>query len=184
MLCINPLTGTRGGDGAGQRQSRHARPQRRPERRATLRAPGRAGALRRARLPADRRRDAAGLGRYVLPGNNYHVYDYALFWANIRADAAAAAGDASVAATMITADAPPTFAPPCPTAAGCSASTSAPRRSASRFATPAGPSPARPRLIRRTKFAAGSRRRCGAWSPRSRSTGLVDRPAAQPRRQR
>ena len=26
---------------------------------------------------------------YVLPGNNYHVFDYALFWANIRADAAA-----------------------------------------------------------------------------------------------
>jgi hypothetical protein len=30
-----------------------------------------------------------GFGRYVLPGNNYHVYDYALFWANIRADAEA-----------------------------------------------------------------------------------------------
>jgi len=27
------------------------------------------------------------LGPYVLPGNNYHVYDYALFWANIRSDA-------------------------------------------------------------------------------------------------
>ncbi len=27
------------------------------------------------------------LGPYVLPGNNYHVYDYALFWANLRADA-------------------------------------------------------------------------------------------------
>jgi len=25
----------------------------------------------------------------VLPGHNYHVYDYALFWANIRADAEA-----------------------------------------------------------------------------------------------
>jgi hypothetical protein len=24
---------------------------------------------------------------YVLPGNNYHVFDYALFWANLRADA-------------------------------------------------------------------------------------------------
>lgn len=32
--------------------------------------------------------DAPDLGSYVLPGNNYHVYDYALFWANIRADAA------------------------------------------------------------------------------------------------
>ncbi len=28
------------------------------------------------------------LGPYVMPGNNYHVYDYSLFWANVRADAA------------------------------------------------------------------------------------------------
>jgi hypothetical protein len=28
-----------------------------------------------------------GVGPYVLPGNNYHVYDYALFWAAIRRDA-------------------------------------------------------------------------------------------------
>jgi hypothetical protein len=28
------------------------------------------------------------MGKYVLPGNNYHVYDYSLFWANVRADAA------------------------------------------------------------------------------------------------
>jgi hypothetical protein len=27
-----------------------------------------------------------GLQGYVLPGNNYHVYDYALFWGNLRAD--------------------------------------------------------------------------------------------------
>ncbi len=27
------------------------------------------------------------IGSFVLPGNNYHVYDYALFWTNIRADA-------------------------------------------------------------------------------------------------
>ena len=27
------------------------------------------------------------LGPYVLPGNNYHVYDYALFWGAVRADA-------------------------------------------------------------------------------------------------
>lgn len=27
-----------------------------------------------------------GFGSYVLPGNNYHVYDYPLFWANLRAD--------------------------------------------------------------------------------------------------
>ncbi len=27
-----------------------------------------------------------GIGRYVLPGNNYHVFDYSLFWASVRAD--------------------------------------------------------------------------------------------------
>jgi hypothetical protein len=26
------------------------------------------------------------MGSYVLPGNNYHVYDYTLFWANVRGD--------------------------------------------------------------------------------------------------
>ncbi len=29
-----------------------------------------------------------GYGMFILPGNNYHVYDYNLFWSNIRADAA------------------------------------------------------------------------------------------------
>ena len=28
------------------------------------------------------------VGSYVLPGNNYHGYDYSLFWANVRADVA------------------------------------------------------------------------------------------------
>jgi Protein of unknown function (DUF3089) len=31
--------------------------------------------------------DPPELGPYVLPGNNYHVYDFPLFWANVRADA-------------------------------------------------------------------------------------------------
>lgn len=31
--------------------------------------------------------DIPPLGPYVLPGNNYHVYDYALFWGAIRRDA-------------------------------------------------------------------------------------------------
>lgn len=83
-LCINPLTGT-----------------------ADTTAPATAnlGTLRTSAdmteaslvskaVPA--RCDAKGLlligappemGPYVLPGNNYHVYDFSLFWANIRADA-------------------------------------------------------------------------------------------------
>ena len=31
--------------------------------------------------------EGPSVGPYVLPGNNYHVYDYSLFWANVRADA-------------------------------------------------------------------------------------------------
>jgi predicted DNA-binding protein (MmcQ/YjbR family) len=31
--------------------------------------------------------DPPNLGPYVLPGNNFHVYDYPLFWTNVRADA-------------------------------------------------------------------------------------------------
>ncbi len=30
----------------------------------------------------------SGFDRYVLPGNNYHIYDYNLFWANLRIDVA------------------------------------------------------------------------------------------------
>ena len=33
--------------------------------------------------------DPPDLGRYVLPGNNYHVYDIPLFWSNTKADVAA-----------------------------------------------------------------------------------------------
>lgn len=32
--------------------------------------------------------DPPGMGRYVLPGNNYHVYDIPLFWANVQEDVA------------------------------------------------------------------------------------------------
>jgi hypothetical protein len=31
---------------------------------------------------------APQMGPFVLPGNNYHVYDYPLFWSNVRADVA------------------------------------------------------------------------------------------------
>ena len=60
---------------------------------------GRVGALTSPRCLASRRRHSGGaeggeagfhvgadIGPYVLPGGNYHVYDYSLFWANIRAD--------------------------------------------------------------------------------------------------
>lgn len=87
MLCVNPLTGN-AGDGAEATANL-----------GTL-LPNDAlseADIRPGIVPA---RCAVGgfllIGRelpdlppYVLPGNNYHVFDYALFWANIRADAAA-----------------------------------------------------------------------------------------------
>lgn len=85
-LCINPLTGTTG---------LHEAP-----------ASSNLGTLVPAETMADgelvpgavpARCDKRGLlligdppdmGNAVLPGNNYHVYDIPLFWANLRADAA------------------------------------------------------------------------------------------------
>ena len=84
MLCIDPLTGTR--NGAADRASN----------RGTLVPDGNfaGAALEPGRVGARCDRgflkiggDVPNLGPYVLPGNNYHVYDYALFWGSIRADA-------------------------------------------------------------------------------------------------
>ena len=87
MLCVNPLTGSAGGEAPASANKGTLIPNA-DLTEATLQAPG---------VPA--RCDIRGflligenepnLGPYVLPGNNYHVYDYALFWANIRADAEA-----------------------------------------------------------------------------------------------
>jgi hypothetical protein len=87
MLCVNPLTGLKGGEAPSEANLGTLVPN------ADLTA----GELQRPGVPArcDVRGflliggDAPDLGPYVLPGNNYHVYDYALFWANVRADAAA-----------------------------------------------------------------------------------------------
>jgi hypothetical protein len=87
MLCVNPLTGTQGADAPASANLGTLVPN------ADLNA----GTLTRPGVPA--RCDVRGflliggappaLGPYVLPGNNYHVYDYALFWPNVRADAEA-----------------------------------------------------------------------------------------------
>jgi hypothetical protein len=88
VLCTNPLTGAWGGGGAGA------------DRNLGTVIPNEAmteAEFRRAAVPA--RCEGRGIlsigpveglpamGPYGLPGNNYHVYDYALFWANVRADA-------------------------------------------------------------------------------------------------
>jgi hypothetical protein len=85
VLCVNPLTGTQNGS---------ARPEDNP---GTLipSADLRSGALQPGIVGAHCSNgllmlDGAipALGPFVLPGNNYHVYDYALFWGAIRRDAA------------------------------------------------------------------------------------------------
>jgi hypothetical protein len=86
MLCVNPLTGTRGAAAPAAANLGTLVPNENltEGRLETPGVPARCdvrGFLLIAGPPA--------LGPYVLPGNNYHVYDYALFWLNIRRDAAA-----------------------------------------------------------------------------------------------
>ena len=84
MLCTNPLTGTKNGTGPPAANQGTLVPDGGLTR-ATL-EPGRVGArCDQGFLIIDG--EVPNLGPYVLPGNNYHVYDYALFWGSIRVDA-------------------------------------------------------------------------------------------------
>lgn len=85
IVCTNPLTGQAGGGAPASANL------------GTLKPDGdnTEGTLIPRAVPA--RCDARGLlligeppdmGAAVLPGNNYHVYDIPLFWANLRADVA------------------------------------------------------------------------------------------------
>lgn len=83
ILCVNPITGTRNGSDL-RGVSGYLLP---------------SADLRSAKVSYDSLGahcangllivdgDLPRMGAYVLPGNNYHVYDYALFWGAIRADA-------------------------------------------------------------------------------------------------
>jgi len=84
MLCVNPLTGTRDGVADPSANKGSLLPDGQLAK-ASL-GPGMVGArCRDGFLLIDGM--VPNLGPYVLPGNNYHVYDYALFWGSIRADA-------------------------------------------------------------------------------------------------
>jgi hypothetical protein len=86
ILCTNPLTGTLNGTATAAQNLGTLRPA----------SDFSDGHLIAGAVPA--RCDAAtgllligdppDLGPGVLPGNNYHVYDIPLFWANLRADVA------------------------------------------------------------------------------------------------
>lgn len=85
ILCTNPLTGTFGGSAPESSNIGTLVPEDSMQ----------TGELVPGAVPA--RCDDRGLllignppemGSYVLPGNNYHVYDLPLFWANTQADVA------------------------------------------------------------------------------------------------
>ncbi|KPF92206.1 hypothetical protein IP81_09415 [Novosphingobium sp. AAP83] len=86
VLCTNPLTGRTGGSAPASANLGTLRP--------SNDAPS--GEIIPKAVPA-RCDDTTGLlmlgdppelGPYVLPGNNYHIYDIPLFWINLRADVA------------------------------------------------------------------------------------------------
>ena len=84
ILCVNPLTGSQ--DGAAPPVANRGTLVPSADLRSATLVPGRVGArcdrgllILEGAIPL--------LGPYVLPGNNYHVYDYALFWDSVRTDA-------------------------------------------------------------------------------------------------
>lgn len=85
FLCSNPLTGRVGGTAPASANL------------GTLSVDEKTGKgeLKAGLVPAQCEPDGVlaigpplDLGPYVLPGNNYHIYDIQLFWANLRADVA------------------------------------------------------------------------------------------------
>jgi len=86
MLCVNPLTGVEDGAAPATANKGALAPH------ADLSGVDIAAGLVPARCTAQGLLsigpEPAGFGNYVLPGNNYHVFDYALFWSNIRDDVA------------------------------------------------------------------------------------------------
>jgi hypothetical protein len=84
VLCVNPITGTQGGSAPPAANPGVLVPT--ADLRSAKLLPNAIGArcdngllILTGSIPA--------LGPYVLPGNNYHVFDYALFWGAIRRDA-------------------------------------------------------------------------------------------------
>ncbi|WP_188055712.1 DUF3089 domain-containing protein [Sphingosinithalassobacter sp. CS137] len=87
LVCTNPVTGRAGDSAPAQANLGTLIPDSRLAN-ATM-VPGRIPARCDGRGILLIGSDVPEMGPYVLqPGNNYHVYDYSLFWANIRADAA------------------------------------------------------------------------------------------------
>ncbi|MEO6248522.1 MAG: DUF3089 domain-containing protein [Sphingomicrobium sp.] len=85
LVCVNPLTGTAGGAATIDKNPGSLVPD------ATFSTATLLQGVVGARCDEGLLKIGGAIpamGPYVLPGNNYHVYDYTLFWAAIRADAA------------------------------------------------------------------------------------------------
>ena len=85
MVCVNPITGTSGGAAPASANLGTLQPSANFATAASY--PGQVSArcdqgllLVGGELPS--------VGGFLLPGNNYHPFDFALFWGSIRADAA------------------------------------------------------------------------------------------------
>jgi hypothetical protein len=87
FVCTNPLTGAQGGEADASANLGTLVPdlKNRSGELAPGVVPARCGEDGLLYIGAPPRLD---LGPYVLPGNNYHLYDIVLFWANLRADVA------------------------------------------------------------------------------------------------
>ncbi len=85
MVCTNPLTGTANAAATASANAGTLVPEASLEN-AVL-TPGLIPARCEGRGFLSIGSDPPDLGPYVLPGNNWHVYDYSLFWANVRGDA-------------------------------------------------------------------------------------------------
>jgi hypothetical protein len=83
-LCVNPISGSQNGAALPRDNPGTLIPT--ADMRDASLQPGAVGArCDKGLLMLDGM--APQLGSFVLPGNNYHVYDYALFWGAIRRDA-------------------------------------------------------------------------------------------------
>ncbi|MGC4253028.1 MAG: DUF3089 domain-containing protein [Sphingobium sp.] len=86
MLCTNPLTGAQGSSApaSANRGTLQSKEEDKPAALVSATVPARCAdnGFLMIGEPVD-------MGPFTLPGNNYHVYDYNLFWANVREDARA-----------------------------------------------------------------------------------------------
>lgn len=84
MLCTNPITGAFNGKApaSANKGTLDAREDGKPPRLVTGVVPARCDTSGVLMIG-----DPVDMGPFTLPGNNYHVYDYSLFWGNVREDA-------------------------------------------------------------------------------------------------